>query len=159
MDIDITRVVITIINFGILFFILWRILYKPVDDKLTSRQEEIQNTIKSADENKVKAEKYVAESEANLKDSRNQGKTIVEDYKKRAETLSEEIKNEANKEAQIIMERATKEAEREKLKAESEIRNQVVDLAVLLSSKALEKSIDEEEHRRLINDFIAKVGI
>lgn len=57
------------------------------------------------------------------------------------------------------MDRARKEAEREKEKAAEEIKSQAVELAILLSQKALEKTIDENEHRRLINDFISKVGI
>ncbi len=60
---------------------------------------------------------------------------------------------------QLILNRAKTEAEREKQKAEDDIKNQVVDLAVLVSSKALESSIDEAQHRKLIKDFIAKVGI
>lgn len=57
------------------------------------------------------------------------------------------------------MERAKKETEREKQKAEEEIKSQAIELAIMLSSKALETTIDEAQHRRLIEDFIAKVGI
>ena len=49
--------------------------------------------------------------------------------------------------------------EREKEKAEYEVKKQAVDIAVELSVKALEESIDEEVHRKLISDFIAKVGM
>ena len=48
---------------------------------------------------------------------------------------------------------------REKEKAEYEVKKQAVDLAVELSIKALDTQIDEDLHRKLISDFIAKVGM
>lgn len=158
MDIHLLTTIFTIVNFIILYFILRHFLFKPVDNIITTRQNEVNTNIKNAEESKTKAEQYRIESETNLKESKNKGKTIVEDYKKKAESLFEEIKGDANKEAQDIIERAMHEAEREKEKAQAEIKEQVVNLAVALSAKALEQSINEEEHRRLINDFIAKVG-
>ncbi len=43
--------------------------------------------------------------------------------------------------------------------AEYEVKKQAVELAVELSMKALDNQIDEETHRKLIGDFIAKVGM
>ncbi|MDP4088321.1 MAG: F0F1 ATP synthase subunit B [Bacillota bacterium] len=159
LSIDWGRLILTIINFMILYFVLRHFLFKPVSNLITTRQNEIDSDIKNAEDNKVKAEQLRIESETNLRDSRDKGRSIVEDYKKKAESLFDEIKSDAGKEAQEVMERARKEAEREKEMAQAEVKEQIVSLAVLLSSRALEKSIDEEEHRRLINDFIAKVGI
>ena len=159
IEIDYLRIGITVINFVILLLILRRFLFKPVNDVLTSRRDEIDSTIKKANEDEANAVKNRAESEKNLKESRAKGKDIVEEYKAKAEHLSNDILKDAHTEAQTIMQRAMKEANREKEKAEAELKEHVVDLAVLLSSKALEESIDEEQHRRLIKDFIAKVGI
>ncbi len=65
----------------------------------------------------------------------------------------------AHKEADIVMQRASLEIKREREKAEEGIKSQVVDLAFEVSAKALEGTIDEEHHRRLIKDFISKVGV
>ena len=64
-----------------------------------------------------------------------------------------------NAEAVSLKERAMLEIEREREKAEYEIKKQAVDLAVELSIKALDQKIDENTHRQLIGDFIAKVGM
>ncbi|AKA71041.1 MULTISPECIES: F0F1 ATP synthase subunit B [Clostridium] len=159
MSIDIGRVVITIINFIVLYFILKHFFFKTVDDTITNRQNEIDFKIKNTNENEQKSKQLVFQHEELLKNSRQEGKTIVEEYKNKAEKVSSDILKEAHEEAETIVKRAKVEAEREKEKAADEIKNQVVDLAVLVSSKALEESIDEDEHRRLIKDFIAKVGI
>lgn len=159
MEINLSRILATIINFGILYLILKHYLFKPVNNAIDSRQNEIIDKINKTEEDRIKAEELRKENEEKLRLAKQEGKTIVEDYKVKADKVSSDILQEARQEAEAIIERAKVEAEREKEKAADEVKNQVVDLAVLLSSKALEKSVNEEQHRRLIKDFIAKVGI
>lgn len=159
MEIHGSQIIMTIINFGILLLILRHFLFNKVNDAINSRQNEIINKINKTEDDMKKAETLRIENENNLKQAREQGKNIVEEYKVKAEKVSSDVLQEAREEAETIITRAKTEAEREKEKAADEIKTQVVDLAVLLSSKALEQSIDEEQHRRLIKDFIAKVGI
>lgn len=159
MEINITTVIITIINFGILYLVLRHYFFKPVNDTITKRQNEIATKIQNANENEEKAKQLFNQHEELLKGSKSEGKKIVEDYKNKAEKVSADVLKEAHEEAQTIISRAKVEAEREKAKAADEIKNQVIDLAVLISSKALEQSIDEEQHKKLIEDFIVKVGI
>lgn len=159
MDINLVRVCITIVNFIILYFALRHFLFNPVNNKIDSRVNAIKSDIDKAEADRIEAEKLKNENVEKLSKAKEEGKAIVENYKVKAEKVSEEIKTGASNEAQVILERAKKEAEREKEKAEDEIKSQVVELAMLVSSKALNKSLDETEHRRLIEDFVAKVGI
>ena len=120
---------------------------------------EYQHVLAQKPEDMKKAEALRIENEKILGGAKDEGKTIVENFKNKAELLSSDIVKDARNEADSIIKRAKVEAERQKEKAADEMKNQVVDLAVLLSSKALEESINEEQHRRLIKDFIVKVGI
>ncbi|MDF2503796.1 MULTISPECIES: F0F1 ATP synthase subunit B [Clostridium] len=149
----------TIVNFIILLVILKFVLFKRVTKAIDTRHNKVKETIDKANSDREEAKTLKIQTEKNLTDSKAKGKTIVEEYKGKAEKLSQDIKKEASNEAELIMERAKKEVEREKEKAEDELKKKVVDLAVILSSKALEKDINEKEHRRLIEDFITKVGM
>ncbi|OAA86710.1 MULTISPECIES: F0F1 ATP synthase subunit B [Clostridium] len=159
MEIHVSQIIATIINFLILYFILRHFLFKPVNDTIDKRQNEIVTKINKTEEDMKKAEELRIENKNKLSLAKQEGKNIVEDYKVKAGKVSSDILKEAHEEAQTIVKRAKVEAEREKEKAADEIKGQVIDLAVLVSSRALEGSIDEEQHRRLIKDFIAKVGI
>jgi F-type H+-transporting ATPase subunit b len=159
MEINPLTVLATIINFAILVLILRHFLFKPVSDTISSRESEIKNRIEKSEEDEKKAELLRLENEENLKNSRETGKAIVEDFKSRAERVSDDIVKQAKEEAEAMLERSRKDAEREREKARDEIKTEAIDLAILLSSKALETTIDEEEHRRLIKDFITKVGV
>jgi len=125
-----------------------------MDDRING----INTSIKNAKDNEEKAEISRKEKERLLHESKTKGREIVEEYKANAENISQQIINEAKKESIILMERSRVEIEREKEKAESEVKKQVIDLSLILSEKALEQHIDEKEHRRLIEDFIFKVG-
>ena len=158
LNVEIPISVFTILNFFILYLALRRFLFKPLNETLTARRSEVESKLKDAENNKVLSERYRAESEADLKDSKNKGKALVEEYKSRAEGLHSDIVKAANAEARQIIERAVRETEREREKAQAEIKEQVIELALMLSAKALEESINENTHRRLISDFITKVG-
>lgn len=159
MEFNLTTVVITVINFIILYLILRHFMFDKVNGVIDERNNSIKENINKADSDRAEAEALKLENLKKLEESKVEGKKIVENYKLKAEKVSDGIKEEASNEAELIIERAKKEVEREREKAEDELKNKVADLAVILSSKALEKSIDEAEHRRLIEEFIAKVGI
>lgn len=156
--INISEVLAAIINFIILYLILKHFLFVPVMSTMENRENSIKQNISKAEADREEAEALKLKNEDILKIAKEEGKKITEEHKKRAEIMFKEIVSDANKEAQVIMERSKVEIEREKEKAENEIKSKVIDLAVMLSAKALEKSIDEAEHRRLIEDFLAKVG-
>ena len=158
MSAQLSTVIFTIINFIILLFILKHFFIEKVNKIMDDRQNGINSSIKKAKDDEEKAEISRSEKDRLLHESRVKGREIVEEYKVNAENISQEIIDEAKKESIIIMERSRVEIEREKEKAQSEIKKQVIELSLVLSEKALEQHIDEKEHRRLIEDFIFKVG-
>lgn len=158
MEAHVQTIIFTIINFFITFLVLRHFLFKPISKVVNERRTEVTRNLDEAAASKEQAEQFRLESETNLKGSREEGKAIVEDYKKKAEKLSAEVKKKAEEEAREIIDRAIKEAEREKEKARAEIKGEVVALALALSAKALEKHLDDSEQRRLMDEFISKVG-
>ena len=158
MNVHIPTIIATIINFIILLFILKFFLLKPVNKIMNDRQDGINMSINKAKDDEEKAEISRKEKDRLLHEAKVKGREIVEEYKISAQNISQEIIDEAKKESILIMERSRIEIEREKQKSESEIKKQVIDLSLMLSEKALEQIIDEKEHKRLIEDFIIKVG-
>ncbi|MBZ9685066.1 F0F1 ATP synthase subunit B [Clostridium estertheticum] len=158
MNVYLSTIIFTFINFIILLFILKRFLIKPVNKIMDDRQDGINTSIKKAKDDEEKAAISREEKDRLLHESKVKGREIVKEYKVNAENISQEIIDEAKKESIIIIERSRVEIEREKEKAQSEIKKQVIELSLVLAEKALEQHIDEKEHRRLIEDFIFKVG-
>lgn len=159
VGIDVSTLIYTIINFAILLLILRHFFWDKLKEVIESRQNEIEDKLAQADEDSEKARMYLVKNERILKDAKKEGKKITEAQKKKAEKIYDEIVDDAKKEADALVERAKVEINREKEKAEYEVKKQAIDLAVELSIKALDTQIDEDLHRKLISDFIAKVGM
>ena len=157
--IDYRTTIMAIINFLIFLYVYKYFFHEKVNKILLERSNKIDKDINEAKKNKVKSDEILAENKKLLVKSKKESKLIVEEYKTKAQKVYEDIVMDAKVESKKIIERANLEIEREKLKLEEEIKNKSIDLAITLSTKVLEKSIDEEEHRRLIDDFISKVGI
>ncbi len=159
MSINWFTVIATIINFLITVAVLKHFFFNKIKDLIKKRQEDITQQIREADENAEKARKLRIDNENLLKSAREEGKKITEEQKKRADKLYEEIVDNAQKDAKSVMEKAKAEMGRERDKAEQELKQQTVQLALMMSSKILNEAIDEEKHRGLIDEFISKVGI
>ena len=159
INVDISKTIMTIINFAIIVFILKYFFWDKIKAIIEERQSSIDEQLIKADEDAEKARMYLVKNEEILKQAKEEGKKITEKQKQKGDKIYQEIIDNAKVEATTLMERANLEIARKKEKAEYEIRKQAVDLAVEISIKALEQKIDEETHRKLIGDFIAKVGI
>lgn len=159
MEIKFSTILMTWINFGIIILILKHFFWDKLKGIIEERQNYVNEQMNKADEDAEKARMYLVKNEQILKQAKEEGKKITEKQKQKGDKIYQEIVDNAKVEASTLVERANLEIAREKEKAEYEIRKQAVDLAVELSIKALEEKIDEETHRRLIGDFIAKVGI
>lgn len=159
MEVNYSTLVMNWINFAIILVIAKHFFWDKIKGILKERQDYIDKKMSKADEDSEKARMYLVQNEQILQTAKEEGKKITEQQKQKGEKLYEEIVGNAKSEAVSIKERANLEIEREKQKAEHEIKKQAVDLAIELSVKALGEQIDEQTHRKLIGDFIAKVGM
>lgn len=158
MNIDPMIVLAATINFFIFFFIIKKFFYKPTVAVISARQTEVETALNHAKEEESRLETLRLEQEEKVQKYKEEGEVLIEAYKEKAERVSRDIITEAKKECEVLRARNKQEIEREKRKAESEMKDQVVDLSLVLAQKALEKKMDEEDHKRLIDDFISKVG-
>ena len=159
IEINISTLIFTLINFVILVLILKHFFWEKIGNAIEERQNDIDEKLLKADEDSEKARMYLLKNEEILNQAREEGTKITERQKQKGDKIYDEIVQNAKAESASLIERANLEIDREKEKEEYEVKKQAVELAVELSVKALDEQIDEETHRRLISDFIAKVGM
>lgn len=159
MNINIPQMIVTLVNLLILFWIVKHFAFDRVNKILKDRKNLIEDTINKADEDLEKARVLKLQNQREIKSAREEGKTIVSQYKSKADSIYKEIVEDARKEASIIVEKSKVEIDRERNKAEDDIKNQVVDLAMTISEKVLGESIDMNKHKELIDEYISKVGM
>ena len=75
-----------------------------------------------------------------------------------ANERQQEILDEAKMKAHGIIRQAQSDAELEMKKAEHSIKKEIVDVSALLTEKMLEREINAEDHKGLIDSFIDGMG-
>ena len=150
--------VATICNLFIQIYLIKRFLFKPVNAMLEKRKAmadaQIQDAIKAKDE----AQAMKAEYEQNMAEAKNKANEILTTAQKTASIQSEEMLKEAAQQAAAIKAKAEKDIAQEKRKAVNEIKDEIGGMAMDIAGKVIEREISEEDHKKLIDEFIANVG-
>lgn len=145
-----------IINIIVLFLLLRKFLIKPVRNIMEKRDEMIRSGLENARKSQSDAELMKQEYEEKLKNAGDISAGIISDAKKEAEARSKNILDEANAKADNILSSARENAETAKIKAVSEAKEQIADLAAEMARKLVTTSkgsnFDSGEYDRFIRE-------
>ncbi|MGN0988892.1 MAG: F0F1 ATP synthase subunit B [Eubacteriales bacterium] len=158
ISINIWQILISLCNLAILFLILKKFLYKPVKNVLAQRQAAIDDCYSSAAEAEKDAFAAKEEYRHRLENARQEADGIIDSAKAVASKRGDEIVAQAQNEADSIVRQAQNDAVLERKKAEEDIRRQIVDVSSAIAEKMLEREINEDDHKELIDSFIDSIG-
>lgn len=158
ISVNIWQIIIALINLVVLFLIMKKFLYRPVEKMLKNREDEINGQYEKANSAREEAENTRSEYETRLNGAKLKADNIIKNAKDTADKRSEKIVSDAHDEAAAILARAKTQAELEKARAESEIKDEIVDISSLLAEKMLSREINTDDHKKLIDSFIDELG-
>ena len=147
-----------LINTLIIYFVGKHFLFGPVKKMIDSRQQEIDSMYAQADDAKEQAQAMQKEYEQHLAGAKEEAAALVRSAAKTAQSRSEQIILEAKEEAAAIRAKASRDIAQERRNAVNEIKNDISGIAVSIASKVVEKEISEQDHEKLIQDFIDQMG-
>jgi F-type H+-transporting ATPase subunit b len=147
---------VQLVNFLIVFFILKKLFFKPIQEAISKRKTVIDEGLDNAD--KAKAELVAAESKKDnlLKDAYQESQGIVGDAHEKKETIMSKAKRDAETEAEKIRETALSEAESIKEKVDGDLKERSIELVMLGLEKTLKKSMTKDQNDKLVKEFISK---
>jgi F-type H+-transporting ATPase subunit b len=146
----------TLIAFGISLLILRRLAFPRIAEALDKRRKAIAESIDAAERTRMEADKLLSEYRERLREAREQADDIVARARKASDKVADEAKSEAKKTREEMMEQTRRDIEQETRRAIDEIRREVADLTVLATEKVTRKSLDDEDHRRLIEEALSE---
>jgi F-type H+-transporting ATPase subunit b len=147
----------TLIAFGVSMLILKKFAFPAIGDALDKRAATIDESLNAAVRTKEEAEELLEEYRARLKEAREQAEDIVARSRKAADTTLEEAKSAAKEYGEEQRAATLKEIEAAKQLALDDIRKEVADLTVIATEKVTRKSLDDADHRRLIEEALSEV--
>ena len=152
------NILVTICNTIITFLIVKKFLFKPVRKMLAARAEEVQAMYDQAEADRAEAAAMKKDYTESIANAKAEAAQITQSATRRATVRSEEILAEASRQATDLKKKAEQSIEMERKKAMNEIKDEIADLSIMIASKVVERDINEADHKRMIEDFIDKVG-
>jgi F-type H+-transporting ATPase subunit b len=144
----------TLIAFGISILLLRKLAFPRIAETLDKRRISIEQSIDAAERTRVEADALLKEYRERLRDAREQADDIVTRARRAAEKVQEDSKAEAKEARENMMEQTRRDIEQETRRALDQIRREVADLTVLATEKVTRKTLDEDDHRRLIQEAL-----
>lgn len=150
--------VVEIIAFLVMIFILGRWVYPRVMAAAEARQRQIGEQLAAAEKQRQEAEARLRDAEAQLQEARSRGAEILEGANRTGEQIRGELRARAEEDARRVAERARRDIEAERQKAIESVRGEVAGLVAAATEKVIGESVDDDRHRRLIEQAIRQVG-
>ncbi len=149
-----TTLLAQIVNFVILFGLLYLVAYKPIMRMLDERSRKIKGGMEQAEVMKEKAARAEEEIKKQLEAASREGQERTARAARTAEELKQKAQQEAKQEAEILLARARTEIQRERDEAIGELRKEFADLTILAAEKVIDRSLDKEAHRQIIDKVL-----
>ncbi len=150
--------IIQAVNFIILLVLLTKLLYKPLLAKMDERTKAIQKSLDEAQAARAEAQKERDEFAARIQAAHAEAQGIRATALKDAADEQRRLVDAARAEAARLVASARQEMDQDVRRARQELRQEVADLAIAVSERLIKKSLNDADHRRVVDDAIARMG-
>ena len=149
-----------LIGFGIFFFILVKFVWPVITQGIASRNKKIQDQLDEAERVHAefqslnhKYEQMIAQAKMDRDDILNEARAI-------SEKLKEDAKLKADAEAQSIIADAKQSIQMEKMKAITDLKNEIANFSINIAEKIMTEELsDKEKQEKLIEKWIKESNL
>lgn len=149
----------TIVIFVVLLVVLSRFAFKPMLAAVEARERALQEAIDSAKRDREEAERVLAEHRAQLEKARGEAQKLIADGRATADKLRNDLLEQTKAQQQEMLDRARRDIETEKNNAIAALRREAVDLAIAGAGKVIERNLDNDANRKLVETFLGSVSL
>ena len=147
----------TLITFALTLFVLRRFAFGAIQKAIDERRERIRQAVEEADRARAEARNLLEEHRKLIAQARSDAEEILTNARRVSEAERARVKEETEADRQRRLEETRRQIEAETRRALEQIRAEVVDLSLLAASKVTRKALDEEDHRRLIEEAVGEL--
>lgn len=158
ISVNIWSILVSLANLLIMFLILKRFLFKPVQKMMAARKQQVDQIYQDAKENRDSAINMKQEYEARLATAREEADGLVRNAVQTAQRKGDAIVAEANSQASHLKQKAEQEIAQEKKQMLQDVRGEISDIAVSIASKVVERELKKQDYDGFVDEFIKNVG-
>lgn len=144
-----------LLGFGILFFILAKFAWPVITKGIANRNKKIQDQLDEAARVHAELENLNIKHEEMLATAKAERDEILAEARKISDNIQETAKLKADAEAQAIIEEAKKAIHFEKMKAMTDVKNEIANLSIEIAEKVITEDLsDKQKQERLIEKWV-----
>jgi F-type H+-transporting ATPase subunit b len=144
--------------FILLLVVLRKWAWGPILGALEARETRIQEALDSAAREREEAKQLLQQQQRLLDESRDHSQQILADGRKAGERLRAELLEEGRQQREQILAHAKGDIERERDRALEVLRREVVDLTISAAGRVLQKEVDSQENRRIVEHYLDRLA-
>jgi F-type H+-transporting ATPase subunit b len=154
LEINPGLIIWTIVTFICLALVLAKFAWKPILKALGDREEKIRGALDEASRAREEAAELIKQNEKNLARAEEEYQRMIREGKVFAEKMKDEIVSKAKQQAQAELTHASEEIQRNIEAAKQQLRSEVADLAIKVTEKILEETLDEKKQKKLMESMM-----
>jgi F-type H+-transporting ATPase subunit b len=147
-------IVWTLLVFGILLAVLWRLGWPWILKSVEERERRMQQQLDEAERARAESARLLEEQKRLLAAARTEAQELMAKAKTVAEHERATLLATAREEYEQLLARARKDIASEKEKAILELRREAVDLSIAAASKLIDARLDTEANRKLVTEYL-----
>jgi F-type H+-transporting ATPase subunit b len=147
----------TILCFLVTFFVLRKFAFGAIQKIIDERRQRIREALAEADQARAEARSMLEEHRAMMAQARGQAEEILAEARRVGESQKVRQRDELEADRQRRLDETERQIQAETQRALALIRAEVADLTVVATQKVTGKVLDQQDHKRLIEDAIREL--
>ena len=149
-----------LLGFGIFFFILAKFAWPVITQGIASRNKKIQDQLDEAARVHAELENLNHKHEQMLAQAKAERDDILNEARAISEKMKEDSKLKADAEAQTIIADAKQAIQMEKMKAITDLKNEIANFSINIAEKIMTEELsDKEKQEQLIEKWIKESNL
>ena len=149
---------------SLIFLIVWGLLakfaFKPIQEALKKREYDIQNALDEAKKARLEIANMQAENEMLLAQAREERAQILKEAKDHKDQIVNEAKNKAKEEAQKIVAAARLDIENQRMAVVTDLKNKLGVMALEIAEQVIRKELQgNAEQEKFVNKLVDEVEL
>lgn len=144
--------------FFILLALMWKFAFPAVQKAMEGRTQRIRDNLDEAERTKAEAQRILEEYQRQLADAKNESARIIDEARSTAEQMRRDLMVRAEAEVNELRDRTRQEIEAAQQRAVADLRTQVSELAIGAAEVVVQKNLDRDTNRALVERYIEQVG-
>jgi F-type H+-transporting ATPase subunit b len=148
-------IVWTLVIFIVVMFVLSKFAFRPITAAVAARERSLEEEIEQAKRDRTEAADILAQQRQLLEHAQTDAQKLITDARGAGDRVRQQLLEQAHAEQQQMLERARKEIDDERQRAIADLRREAVDLAIMGAGKVIEKNLDDQTNRKLVEQFLS----